>query len=124
MAARLDFLLQLPGVDVLRIACAGFSRRMERNGFIPGQCAVRGMLEEKVDALVLHPPRDKAAIAFVELSAAVPAAIAARAFLSQRMAIDANTCSMMSGTVWFWKMRKSLLRVASHSQGLRRALQA
>src|SRR2546425_6365143 len=34
MAARLDFLLQLPGVDVLRIACAGFSRRMERNEFI------------------------------------------------------------------------------------------
>src|SRR2546425_12585856 len=76
MAARLDFLLQLPGVDVLRIACAGFSRRMERNGFIPGQCAMRGMLEKEVDAFVQHPPRDKAAIAFVELSAAGPAAIA------------------------------------------------
>ncbi len=90
MAARLDFLLQLPGVDVLRIACAGLFRRIERNGFIPGQCAVRGMLEEEVDAFALHPSRDKVAIAFVELSAAVPAAIAARAFLSQRMAIDAQ----------------------------------
>ena len=90
MAARLDFLLQLPGVDVLRIACGGLFRRIERNRFIPRQCAVRGMLEEEVDAFVLHPPRDKVAIAFVELSAAVPAAIAAREFLSQRMAIDAQ----------------------------------
>src|SRR5256885_2594064 len=51
---------------------------------------MRGMLEKEVDAFVQHPPRDKAAIAFVELSAAVPAAIAARAFLSQRMAIGAQ----------------------------------
>src|SRR5258705_3220100 len=48
------------------------------------------MLEEVVNAFVLHQSRDKVAIAFVVLNAVVPAAIGAREFLLQGMAIDAQ----------------------------------
>src|SRR5256885_8293309 len=41
MAARFDFLLQLPGVDVFLIACGGFFRGIKGNGGAPGQYAVR-----------------------------------------------------------------------------------
>src|SRR2546427_751996 len=104
MAAWFDFLLQLPGVDVFLIACSGFFRGIKGNGGAPGQYAVRGndvvaqhqgvlargMLEEVVNAFVLHQSRDKVAIAFVVLNAVVPAAIGAREFLLQGMAIDAQ----------------------------------
>src|SRR5260370_34562637 len=105
MAAWFDFLLQLPGVDVFLIACSGFFRGIKGNGGAPGQYAVRGndvvaqhqgvlargMLEEVVNAFVLHQSRDKVAIAFVVLNAVVPAAIGAREFLLQGMADRKST---------------------------------
>lgn len=48
------------------------------------------MLEEIVNAFVLHQSRDKVAIAFVVLNAVIPAAIRTREFLLQGMAIDAQ----------------------------------
>lgn len=42
MAARFDFLLQMPGVDVFLIACGGFFRGIKGNGGASGQYAVRG----------------------------------------------------------------------------------
>lgn len=102
--ARLDALVQFPGVYAFLARHGGLARRVEgddgaalqrvvRGDDIVAQCQhmlARAVLVVVADALVLHEARDEQEVRLVVLHAVLPGAVGARQALLHGVAVDAQ----------------------------------